>query len=411
MAVQRPNGDDRRRPRLGAWGGYDVENYGDALFPRILQRELSRRLPVATLRLYAPLGEERALTMNAGWPIRSLGRATGERRRDLAAELDLVIVGGGELIHVHDFVFAVAYGLPPDSLDGRRPSDFFIDGLGPDEERACPVAWHGVGVPFDLDPALAERVRRALAGRPYVSVRDERSRARLLAAGVDREIAVVPDSALLLPRLLPPRQLARRLAELRSLGRYPAAGRPLVVQGHVGLAPHAHELAAAIEARRGDRPVVLVSTFPQAGDERLADALEPLLGTKVFRLPSPAPLEDVAAAIGGGDAFVGTSLHGAITAFAFGRPLLMVNLDGRSKIDGFAESVGLAGAVAHSVDELHARLGPALARGHPAGILAAHQARLDAHFDRLASIARRAHERRAATPEARGVRLLSPPPG
>jgi polysaccharide pyruvyl transferase WcaK-like protein len=387
MTARAREGGARRAPRLGAWGGYDVENYGDALFPRVLEHEMCRRLPDATLRLYAPLGEERHLVMNAGLPIRPLGRATPERRRMLASELDMVIIGGGELVHAYDFVYAIAYGLPPDALHDRPPSDFVIDGLGPVLERECPVVWHGLGVPFELDAVFAARVRRALAARPYVSVRDERSRDRLLAAGVEGEIAVVPDSVLLLPRLLPPSAVESGLSRLRSAGLYPAAGRPLVVQGHAGLVPHVRELAAAIEARRAGRPVVLASTFPNAGDADFADALKPLLGGAVFRLPAPAALEDVAAAIGGGDAFVGSSLHGAITAFAFGRPFLMLNLDGRSKIDGFAESVGLPDAVAHSLEELHERLGPALARRRPESVLKALHTRLDAHFDRLAQVA------------------------
>ncbi len=123
------------------------------------------------------------------------------------------------------------YGIDPADAAELRMDRWFIEVLGA-AEATCPVVWHAPGVPADLDDGDAERVRAAVAGRAVVAVRDELSRARLEAAGVEREIAVVPDSALLLPRVLTPATLAGHRERLRADDRYPADGPVVVVQGN-----------------------------------------------------------------------------------------------------------------------------------------------------------------------------------
>src|SRR6267142_1628578 len=101
--------------RVALWGTFDVDNYGDHLFPR------------------------------------------------LAAAHHLVVVGGGELIHLHDPLLAAVYGTSTDELHRMAPSRFFVEGLGPELEADCPVVWHAVGVPWAPDEEQAERLRGALA--------------------------------------------------------------------------------------------------------------------------------------------------------------------------------------------------------------------------------------------------------
>jgi polysaccharide pyruvyl transferase WcaK-like protein len=91
--------------------------------------------------------------------------------------------------------------------------------------------------------------------------------------------------------------------------------------------------------------------------------------------------------IAGSAGFVGSSLHGAVTATAFGLPAAIINTDSRSKLEGFAETVGLRELIAHDAAELDERLGPALERQPGQSTLVALHAELDAHFDRLAAVA------------------------
>ncbi|HYT38009.1 MAG TPA: polysaccharide pyruvyl transferase family protein, partial [Acidimicrobiia bacterium] len=133
------------------------------------------------------------------------------------------------------------------------------------------------------------------------------------------------------------------------------------------------------------------------GDGVFADALERHLApAKVWRLPAGAVVEDLAAAIAGAGVFFGSSLHGAITALAYGRPFVLLNLMGEAKLDGFSDLTGLDRCVVHAAGEIPGALDGALADPAPPALLADLQGRIDRHFDRLAALA---SERLAARPQ------------
>lgn len=114
-------------------------------------------------------------------------------------------------------------------------------------------------------------------------VTDPADEAALRAAGVDGRIDVTAHPAVLLPRLLPPDVLDKRLEYLRLMGWFPAEGGGLIVEA--------------------------------AADRILAD--QP--GLTPVALPAFLSLEDVAAAIAAGEGFVG-SPAGRMIALAYGRP-------------------------------------------------------------------------------------------
>jgi len=322
-----------------------------------------------------------------------------------------VLVGGGELIHLHDPLLAAVYETTTDELCRLAPSRFFVEGLGPDLEAVCPVVWHGVGVPWAPAGVAAERLRGALAGRPYVTVRDRHSAQRLAGAGVERPVEVVPDSALVVDRVMPAGSLRARLDRLRAGGGFPGAASPaLVVQGCDLLVPHLDAMVAAIERWQAARPVplpgdpgvspgyevVALETGRCRGDAGFADRLERALAPRrVWRLPEARTVEDIAAALAGGEVFLGSSLHGAITALVYGRPFVLLNLIGDAKLDGFGDLTGLGRFVLHAGDEIPAALEAVLAEPSRPGLLAGLQARVDGHFDRIAELAA---ERAAARP-------------
>jgi polysaccharide pyruvyl transferase WcaK-like protein len=389
-----------RPARVALWGTFDVDNYGDHLFPRVAAHELGRRLPDAVVDAYSPYGWLHPTGLDGGRAASPLGPWSPERAARLAVSHHLVVVGGGELIHLDDPLLAPVYGTTADELRRMAPSRFFVEGLGPELEADCPVVWHGVGVPWPPAEDGARRLRAALAARPYVTVRDRHSARRLAEAGVERPVDVVPDSALLVDRILPLELLRDRLDRLRAGGGYPEPGSPaLVVQGCDLLLPHLDAVVAAITRWQAGRPVplevVVIETGRCRGDGIFADDLERALAQQVWRLPAGAAVEDLAAAIAGAGVFFGSSLHGAITALAYGRPFVLLNLMGEAKLDGFGDLTGLDRCVVHTAAGIVPALDGALADPAPPGLLAELQHRIDRHFDRLAELA---SERAAARP-------------
>lgn len=383
--------------RVAVIGTFDVDNYGDHLFPRVAAHELDRRLPEVEVTAFAPYGWLHPTSLDDGRVSSPLGPWSPERARQLAAAHHLVVVGGGELIHLNDPMLAPVYGTTFEEMDRLAPSRFFVEGLGPELEAECPVVWHGVGVPWTPVGEAAGRLRTALDGRPYVTVRDRHSAQRLADAGVDTPVEVVPDSALLISRIMPPESLRRRLEGLREAGGYPGpGGHVLVVQGCDLLLPHVEGVAAAVAGWPTGGDVVVVETGRCRGDGVFSAALQSALpAARLWRLPDGAAVEDLAAAIAGGDLFLGSSLHGAITAVTYGRPFVLLNLIDDAKLDGFGDLTGLGSWVVHAAAEIPAAIDGARAHPPPSGLVEALQRRVDRHFDRIAEIAA---ERAAARP-------------
>jgi len=399
-------------PRIGVWGTFDVASYGPLLAPRIFEREIGRRLPLAEVVPYSPCGGLHPVAMDGGRPADPLGPWEPARRAQLAAELDFVAVGGGGIVHVRDDLYGSAYGRTPEAMARHRPSGFFIEGLGADLEASCPVAWHSVGVPFELSPEDARRVRQALASKAYVSVRDEISRERLLATGTDREVHVVPDATLLVPGLYAPEVLARRLRHLKMMGWYPEHGAPLVLHGSAAIRQHAGAVAQAVAALLGEignPPVVLIEISPCQGDGDFLDGVAAHLPGPVYRMPGAVALEDVAAALAHARAFAGASLHGALTAMAFGVPAVILDLAGSGKLDGFARLAEPEDLRVTRAGLLPDSLRRAFAPQRQDAVRAVHArlaARVEAHFDTLAGLAERAWEARAQRGEGPGAAAL-----
>ncbi len=385
-------------PRVGIWGRFDVADYGDLLAPRIFERELRRRLPHARVYGYAPLGAEHPIGMDGGSPAAPLGSWTPARRAQLAEQLDLVAVAGSGVIHLRDDLHWDAYAeAAPEVVADLEPSRFFVDGLGAEHEQRCTVAWHAIGVPFELDATEATRVKEALASKRYVSVSDALSRERLRATGTEQEVALVPDPIVLITRLFPAETLRKRLGHLRAVDGYPADERPLVLQGSAAVAGHVEQFARAVNEAAQHHPglpIVLAALAPVQGDAEFADALASRIEGPVYRLPAEVTLEDLVAAIANARAFVGSSLHGYLTALAFGVPGALVSDGGQSALDAFGEPAVDVRDTSRFAETIAATL-----RGEAAVDADAMRAladTVDEHFDALAELAEESWSKRLA---------------
>jgi polysaccharide pyruvyl transferase WcaK-like protein len=383
-------------PRIGLWGRFDVASFGDLIVPRVFENEMRRRLPRMDVQTYAPLGPRHPVALDGGYTARALGTWSRRRVAELAEGTDCVVIGGGDVIHTHEALFAADYGMSADEVKRLRPSSFFIEGLGRSLERRCPIAWNAVGVPFRFQGEEAARLRAALGPRRYLSVRDLSSKKRLRDAGVEARIEVVPDPSLLAARAFPSELLVRRLDYLKFMDWFPSAVEPLVLQGAGHLVPRARSIARSmIRALRGRSiPIVLLETESGRGETEFLDAIAPHLGDAVFRVPSSVALSDIAAVLAHARAFVGSSRAASLAAASFGVPVLRLESDGgRARITETARMDD--GVTTLSVDaDLAASVRRLVASRRREGLPRDLEERLETHFDRLAEIAESAVLRR-----------------
>jgi hypothetical protein len=365
------------------WGTFDLDSFGDQLYPRITEDEIVRRLPGWTVRTYAPLGWERPCRSDGGFVAEPLGDRSEKRTAQLAAAADLTLVTTG----IRDS-YADAYGRDV------TPGDWFVSGLGATLERSHPVIWNAVGV-----QAGSAQIRDALAGRRYISVRDELSARRLRDCGVSDDIEVVPDLGVLVHRLIRAESLRPRVDYFRLMGWYPIDRPALIVQGDSSAIPHVKEIAKLLRWALADVVIADVVILPTA-DDGFADLLsEQLDPARTFRLPFGLPPEDVLAAIQGSIGTVATDYHVTLSSAMLGRRWAMLDT-----ADAHGELAALLEEPEHratSIDELAEAIRVALPKQPDPHRYAPLRDKADTHFDRIAEEAERSWVRNGGNAEQR----------
>ena len=242
------------------------------------------------------------------WPydVRSVARLAVE-----LPELDLVIVGGGDLVRFDEFV-APGYGST--SADVHHPTGYWLLPTLLAAGEHVPVAWNAVGVVSPIPDWARPLLTLAAASADYVTVRDETSLAELARATGSTLARVVPDTAFGIAALL---EEADSLASefLATIG----VERPfLVVQPSRHFEPHREAIREAVDAAAAIGLAVLeLPISPIFGES--PDTLQ--LGDAVIRPPEwPHPLV-LAATVAAAEAVVAHSLHLSIAAIATGTPV------------------------------------------------------------------------------------------
>jgi len=300
--------------RIAHFGTFDVENYGDLLFPLVLERRLVGR--GHELIHVSPIG---------GDPVWGDCVATVSTREAMTLELDGVIIGGGHLIH----------GQPSDVPHYRDSGDrglfAYVDlWLGSTlraGELGVPVVWNAPGVPGPLPSETAELLCWAAGQAGYVAVRDETSRGFIERAGFGGEVAVALDTAIEVSELWSREELDaawRDAFHSRGLG-IPEAAIAVHFNGRF-LSDGIADTAARLDAlsRAWSATPILLALGPCHGDAALQQEISQAMAVPHLLIDAPRSLREIAACIRGARHYLGSSLHGAVTARAFGRPAVIV---------------------------------------------------------------------------------------
>jgi polysaccharide pyruvyl transferase CsaB len=189
-----------RAPSIGIIGSYGGLNRGDEAILTSMLASLRCRLPGAELTVFSRNADDTRARhrVDRVVPVR-------EMTRDSVASdverLDLLLLGGGGILH-----------------DGE--ARLYLREVLLAQQQGIPTMAYAVGAGPLAERQEREATRRALSGMHAITVRDAGARRLLEEIGVEREIAVTADPALLL------RADRFGLEQLEAEGI--ATGRPLV---------------------------------------------------------------------------------------------------------------------------------------------------------------------------------------
>ena len=368
--------------RIGIVGTFDVENFGDLLFPLVAGAELAQRLPGMTLVAYS---YHRKAAPEWPYDVRSLD--------DLAREietLDLLVVGGGHLIRFDKYV-AEGYA-PPPGLDLQHPTGYWLMPTLLAIGMGVPVAWNALGASPDTPAWAGALLRVATESSERVAVREQGSVDELERTSETADVRLVPDSVFGLPAVMPVSPtpaFERWLAECELQGPY------VIVQPSPHLVGRRDEIASELRAAAALGYLVLELPISPVLGDRVGLLDLDVATIKPTGWPEPLLLAEI---IAGADAVVARSLHASIVALVSGVPVHRFRADPDPKyriLDSF-EGVRLWDESATS-----GRLVEGLGRTAPAADVREAQSRLASHWDDVAWLAHR------SSPGARGQHLAA----
>jgi polysaccharide pyruvyl transferase WcaK-like protein len=330
-------GDDtakaKPKMKIGHLGTFDVENYGDLLFPMLAERRLQSRIPELILDPISPVGSESVWQDSPS----SIGYDDFSKHREGYRGF---LVGGGNIIRV-----------TPSDLDMYQTDPFFsysnlwagIAALN--ENNNLPICWNSPGVPSSLPVSLWPRLRSYLERVNYLCVRDEMSRDFLREVAPDLEISVTPDPAWDIDKIWTAEALEAAYCNAFLSRQADVPDRSVVIHlnsRYLGEAAP-EELGAHLDAlcRGLNATGILIAIGPCHGDDVLASSVAAQMKTKPLLINRPAGLKETAACIARSVAYIGSSMHGFITASSFCIPAVVVASSSMIKFPGMLSQIGL----------------------------------------------------------------------
>jgi len=295
-----------QRPwRIGIFGTFDVQNYGDLLFPIIARMELSQRLGNIELIPFSYHAKS-----SQDWPYGVESLADLPR---MVSTLDAILIGGGFIVRFDKFI---APGYEPPVAWIQHPTGYWLTPALLGAQHGVPVIWNAPGMHCNDIPNWSHPLLSlALECSTHIAVRDEPSKAALIPFVDPQRVHVMPDTAFSIGHRLQSHAATDEADAIRgNLGlRTPY----VVIQATQNL----ERFTDYVKKFRAELPnlsFLLVRLGPVLCDhESFID--RDLPGTFCLgEWPSPMVL---ASLISGSEAVVGHSYHLAITALSCGVPV------------------------------------------------------------------------------------------
>lgn len=310
---------------IAVFGAFNVSSFGDSMFPKALYNELSKRMDIDNFAIFSPGG--RKIDYNDNQKVYDYDEFPVVYEKH---KFDAIIIGGGELLHNAPITFENGKIVYKSGELWKKPIEY-------GKQYNIKVVLNSVGMPYEFQEKDREEYEDLFDTIDYVSLRDTFSYERYIHFfGEASNVKLVPDSLWLLNNYFSPDTLKESFLNLKN--RYGIQKDFIVFQygttknckealNTVKLFADAAGLQVVGIAINGSHEDVLV--VDQIADEEIVAIKSMLNPTEITSLISNAAM------------FVGTSMHGNLTAAAFGVKNVIVDMYPNfvSKMDGFAKSL------------------------------------------------------------------------
>ena len=339
----------------------DVDNFGDLLYP-VIFRKMAEKHGIASAIVPLSFFQGPA-PCDSGYVVQGINEVIKSPGRTLSH----LVIGGGDILRTDVNMVATHYY----SIFEKRAGNHFLFrmkktflgrqhlrnefikqfmGYSPiapfildnaNHSRVGSIVYCSCGVPFRFPPEKSRAIREAFEAAAFVYVRDFPSRDKLREVGVNRDIEVSPDLIVTLSDFFARDE--ERLKGVALLAGYGVdiAKDIICFQSCPQSQKNENELLQQLTTlkKKTGAEIVLLPIGYCHGDDIFLQKLAERSGGSLIYIAAHSIYATISV-LAACKLFVGTSMHGNITAFSFGIPHLFgpIAVD---KAEGFLDVVGL----------------------------------------------------------------------
>lgn len=358
-----------KKIKIAFTGVFDIDNFGDHLFPVIFENSLRKRKIDVELFLFSPYESTQGFGIaKKVYSIREM------EKFHKINNFDAIVVGGGEIIHFYSFKqknheekyveYPIFETWIVPSIIGRK--------------YGIPVIWNNPGCPFEFDGYQDYIAGKVLSNVSFLSVRNQFSFDTLRNYNANAKVSV--DTAFNIKELFPKWKLKR-----------PIKGKYVVFHSNRFIGDNAYQsaLEELLELSKTYKIVLLPLAITNDDSEILKKLYKD--SNEIFILPSKQlTMKEIVSYLAFCDLYIGVSFHGAITAFSYGNPVVGFDFVHNKKTRDLYNQLGLSEQYVSDESMLHDGIKCAFEREQKQlkSIYKNMKQKLDIHFDEIADILR-----------------------
>lgn len=323
-------------------GTFDVENFGDLLFPYVLQNKLGNDY---TIDLFSPNGGDWCFFNKKVYPIAEFEKMCQKNR------YDAIIIGGGDLIRTDNKIF-ITENLY--SLSDYPSLQLWVYPILVSKKYNIPIIFNSLGVPNDFDIEEIPFLRTIFSLVDDIVVRDEEAKRTLENIGL-KNVRIIPDSVITISDILSLEELDKIYKELINNNIIPNIDNYIIFQHNsTGMKNeyYYNKIVDAVKHISNKHKVLLMpigyvhyddKILKKIYDEKIDNVYITTLNDKL------TPLQMISI-ISHSSGYIGTSMHGAVVSYSYNKPLIILNFMNAKKLNGFAKISGYYDCDINNID-------------------------------------------------------------
>lgn len=296
--------DDINHIDVGIVGTFDVENYGDLLFPLIAQAALSRRDQRIRVRAISPNSKS-----SASWPFQVV---TTKETHNIIPALSALLIGGGQIVRFDKhYPVHVPYGV-------NVPIAYWLVPAVLAATIGKPVFWNAVGAWTGTPPApwYTELIQRVFAASHFVGARDVASQVYLSKLAPKAAVHPLPDTAFSLAQLWPLNEPSDDYVRWRQA--LNLDGQYIVIQANSAIGEYRSTIENIMRSFANVTAIILPVCWCHGDRAEIFPHFDGAIASSPHWL-HPLLIREI---IGRSQLLVASSLHACITGLCYGVPVL-----------------------------------------------------------------------------------------